>query len=383
MKTEHKKKTCKKDEKERRYPSFVSRVADAADTGYLNWLSEVKVRLGRIQAKAAVQVNRAMLEFYWSMGRDLAIRKELGKHGDGIVANVSLDLRAAFPAMKGLSEGNIWAMKRWFIFYNRGFLHLAGGEIPKTKLHQPGEVLPKRLKSELNGDFIPDDAFFSIPWRHHVEIVQHCDSLEEGLFYVRKATEEDWSRQELIHYLKSNLYKTQGQALTNFCERLPRPQGHLAQEILKDPYNFDFLSVGPNYDEKELESALIGNITRFLLELGKGFAFVGRQMELKMPNGRSYFPDLVFYHIKMRCYVVVELKVVEFEPEHAGKLNFYVTAADKLLKGESDNPTVGLLICKSKDKTTVEWSLQDIDKPLGVASYDLERICQFAMESTI
>lgn len=370
MKTEHKKKTCKKDEKARQFPSFVSRVADAVDTGYLNWLSEVKARLGRIQAKAAVQVNRATLEFYWSMGRDLAIRKELGKHGDGIVANVSLDLRAAFPAMKGLSESNIWAMKQWFLFYNKGFLHQAGGEIPKVKLHQPG-------------DFIPDDAFFSIPWRHHVEIVQHCDSLEEGLFYVRKATEEDWSRQELIHYLKSNLHKTQGQALTNFCERLPRPQGHLAQEILKDPYNFDFLSVGPNYDEKELESALIGNITRFLLELGKGFAFVGRQMELKMPNGRSYFPDLVFYHIKMRCYVVVELKVVEFEPEHAGKLNFYVTAADKLLKGESDNPTVGLLICKSKDKTTVEWSLQDIDKPLGVASYDLERICQSAMESTI
>ena len=364
-------------------PSFTKRVLDIVDSDYLEWLSDVKVRLCRIQAKAAVQVNRAMLEFYWSMGRDLAIRKELGKHGDGIVANVSLDLRTAFPAMKGLSESNIWAMKQWFLFYNKGFLHQAGGEIPKAKLHQAGgEVLSSEAAYRQGGDFLPDDVFFSVPWRHHVEIIQHCDSPEEGLFYIHKTVEEDWSRQELVHYLKSQLYKTQGQALTNFGERLPNPQGRLAQEILKDPYNFDFLSVGPNYDEKELEGALIGNITRFLLELGKGFAFVGRQMELKMPNGKSYFPDLVFYHIKMRCYVVVELKVVEFEPEHAGKLNFYVTAADKLLKGEADNPTVGVLICKSKDRTTVEWSLQDIDKPLGVASYDLERICQNVMESS-
>ena len=296
--------------------------------------------------------------------------------------NVSLDLRAAFPTMKGLSESNIWSMKRWFLFYNKGFLHQLGKESKNVvaKLYQPGEVLPSKAQNQIC-NFLPDDIFFSVPWRHHVEIIQHCKSMEEGFFYIHKTVEEGWSRQELTHYLKAKLHQTQGQALTNFVERLPTPQSHLAQEVLKDPYKFDFLSVGPNYDENELETALISNITRFLLELGKGFAFVGRQIELKMPNGKSYFPDLLFYHIKMRCYVVVELKVVEFEPEHAGKLNFYVTATDKLLKSETDNPTVGLLICKSKDKTTVEWSLQDIDKPLGVASYDLERICQNVMKT--
>ena len=367
-----------KTNKKTQLPSFTRRTSDAIDDDYMNWLLEVKKRLCHIQAKAAFQVNRAMLEFYWSMGHDLALRKELGKHGDGIVTNVSLDLRAAFPTMKGLSENNIWSMKRWFLFYNKDFLHQLGKESENatTKLYQPGEVLPTKSNNQQVNGFLPDNTFFSVPWRHHVEIIQHCHTVEEGLFYIHKTVEEGWSRQELVHYLTAKLYMTQGQALTNFTERLPKPQSHLAQEVLKDPYKFDFLSIGPNYDEKELETALISDITRFLLELGKGFAFVGRQMELKMPNGKSYFPDLVFYHIKMRCYIVVELKVVEFEPEHAGKLNFYVTATDKLLKGETDNPTVGLLICKSKDKTTVEWSLQDIDKPLGVASYELERICQ-------
>lgn len=176
--------------------------------------------------------------------------------------------------------------------------------------------------------------------------------------------------------LSSELFKRQGAALTNFDAQLPLPQGLLAQEILKDPYNFEFLTMKEGYDEMELEDALIRNITRFLLELGKGFAFVGRQMELRMENGKSFFPDLVFYHTKLKAYIIIELKVVEYIPEFAGKLNFYVTAADKLLRGKDDNPSIGLIICKSSDKTIVEWSFDGINKPLGVATYQLEEVIE-------
>ena len=174
--------------------------------------------------------------------------------------------------------------------------------------------------------------------------------------------------------LNAKLYKSQGQAITNFSSKLPVPQNSLAQEILKDPYDFNFLTMKAGYDERALEEALVSNITRFLLELGKGFAFIGRQIELRMPNGRSYFPDLVFYHVFLKCYVVIELKVVDFIPEFVGKLNFYVSAADELLKQSDDNPSIGVLICKSHDKTTVEWSFRGIERPIGVASYQLQEV---------
>ena len=175
-------------------------------------------------------------------------------------------------------------------------------------------------------------------------------------------------------YVDSDLYTHQGSAITNFETTLSAPQKDLAQEILKDPYNFDFLSMKSQYDERELEDALIANITQFLLELGKGFAFVGRQMELKMNNGKSFYPDLVFYHTKLKSYIVIELKAVEFVPEFAGKINFYVSAADELLKEEDDNSSIGLIICKSRDKTIVEWAFRGIERPLGVATYQLQEV---------
>ena len=194
------------------------------------------------------------------------------------------------------------------------------------------------------------------------------------MFYIHKAIEGNWSRNFLETQLKAGLCKAQGKALTNFSSKLPLPQRELAQNILKDPYDFNFLRMNSGYDEHELETALVKNITRFLLELGKGFAFIGRQMELRMPDGKSYFPDLIFYHTRLKCYVVIELKVVDFMPEFAGKLNFYVSAADELLKQTDDNPSVGLLICKSHDKTTVEWSFRGLDRPIGVATYQLQEV---------
>ena len=194
--------------------------------------------------------------------------------------------------------------------------------------------------------------------------------------YINKVTEEGWSRSRLESQIAANLFGSQGAAVTNFEHTLPAPQSQLAKEILKDPYHFGFLSMSEEYEEKDLEDALVSNVTRFLMELGKGFSYVGRQMELQMPGGQTFFPDLLFYHIPQHRYVVIELKVVKYIPEFAGKLNFYVTAVDELLRGEGDNPTVGLIICKSTDKTVVEWSLRDINKPLGVSTYQLEQVVE-------
>ena len=218
--------------------------------------------------------------------------------------------------------------------------------------------------------------FGKVPWYHHVVIVSTCQTLNEALFYLNKVANEGWSRRKLESQIAAKLYQAQGAAFSNFNRTLPAAQSLLAQEILKSPYNFEFLDIKEEHDEKQLEDALVKNVTQFLLELGKGFAYVGRQMELRIDDETTFFPDLIFYHIPQKRYVVIELKAVKFMPEFAGKLNFYVTAADKLLRGDGDNPTVGLVICKTAKQTIVEWSLQDIQKPLGVATYQLREVVE-------
>ena len=333
-------------------PTFVHSNSVLKDDAYQQWFGELKIRLHRHQVKAAVHVNTEMLEFYWSLGRDLVQMKAETQWGTGVVEQLSLDLKDAFPGMKGFSTTNIWYSKKWYLFYNEELIKLQQvvGEIPMPK------------------------EFGAVPWGQHILIITKCQSVDEAMFYVNKVVEEGWSRRRLEDELANNLYTRRGKAITNFSNALTLPQSMLATEMLKDPYTFDFLTLTQGYNEKQLEEALAHNITRFLLELGSGFAYVGRQLELRMPNGQSYFPDMVFYHIKMRCYVVVELKVVEFMPEFAGKLNFYVSAADHLLRSEDDNPTIGLLICRSKDETIVQWSLEEINRPIGVASYQLQEV---------
>lgn len=337
-------------------PTFIYRNGMTADKAYVEWLSTLKDRLKKCQMKAAVQVNTAMLEFYWSLGHDLVEMKAEQQWGTGIVKQVSLDLRAAFPGIKGLSVDNLYFMRRWYAFYT-------------DAVHNNPEIF-----DQLGQIFQMPQEFALVPWRHHVEIIKKCKSVEEAIFYIHKTIDANWSRNYLNSQMDTGLYEKQGKAITNFSKKLPLPQQGLAQSILKDPYDFSFIQITTGYDEHELEDALVSNITRFLLELGKGFAFVGRQMELRMPDGKSYFPDLVFYHTRLKSYVVVELKVVDFIPEFVGKLNFYVSAADELLKQPDDNRSIGLLICKSHDKTTVEWSFRGIDRPVGVASYQLQEV---------
>ncbi len=343
------------------------------DADYVAWLSEIKQRYHSAQIKAAVKVNSEKLAFNWSVGRDLVIRKAEEKWGSGVVEQLSFDLHEAFPNEKGFSSRNLWNMKKWYITFSstttQEKLHQLGAELQNAnfqrliKLHQLG--------AEIDSDF--PLVLGLVPWRHQVNIITKCKSIDETVFYLRECILGGWSRQTLDNSLKANLYKVQGKAISNFPEYLPEAQSRMAQEITKDNYDFGFVTVPVNYKEEQLEAALEQNITRFLLELGTGFAFVGRQKELIVGN-RSRKIDMLFYHIRLKAYVVVELKVKAFDPEYAGKLNYYVNAVDELLKGPDDNPTIGLLICSDKDETDVRWAFKGIQTSMGVASYDNVRI---------
>ncbi len=363
-------------------PTFIFREEMTTDEGYVQWMADLKQRFRQSQIKAAVRVNTAMLEFYWSLGRDIVELRAESKWGNGFFNQLSLDLKTAFPNESGFSVTNLKYMKRWYAFYSERVairqrtVDEICHQIDDEKSQQSAAELSITIRQRIIDQLEMPELFGQVPWGQHIDIVSRCETIEEALFYIQQVVDGGWSRPKLNSYIDKHLYQSQGAALTNFEHTLPATQSQLAKELLKDPYHFHFLSMKEEYEEKELEDALVSNITRFLMELGQGFSYVGRQMELQMPGGQTFFPDLLFYHIPQHRYVVVELKVVKFIPEFAGKLNFYVTAIDELMRGEGDNPTVGLLICKSTDKTVVEWSLRDINKPLGVSTYQLEEVVE-------
>ena len=344
-------------------PAFVKRDAIVSGKEYARLLGELKERYRRSQIKAAVRVNSAMLEYYWEMGRDISRLYANAKYGSAFFDCLSLDLKAEFPGQTGFSSANIRYAKRWYEFYNQDNENLQRVvEDFKTdhspNLHQLGE------DSEMPIDF------GLVPWGHHIDIFTRSKSVPEALFYIEQTIRNNWSRPELSAEIDDDLYAKQGRVVTSFDEKLPAPYSGLAKAILKSPYDFSFIDK-KIVSERQLEDELASNITRFLLELGSGFAYVGRQMELKMPGGQVFVPDMIFYHTKLKAYIVCELKVVPYIPDFAGKLNFYVSAVDELMRQDDDNPTIGLLICKSKDDTVVEWSLRGMNQPLGVAEYKL------------
>lgn len=330
-------------------PAFVKRNAIISGKEYAQLLTSLKKRFCKSQIKAAVKVNTSMLEYYWEMGRDISRLHEASKWGSAFFDCLSLDLKAAFPGQTGFSVTNIKYAKRWYEFYNQS------------------DIIRQRVVDEF---CMPTDFGF-IPWGQHIDIFTRSHSVEEALFYIDETIRNNWSRPELNAEIDDNLYGKQGRAITNFDEKLPAPYSGLAKAILRSPYDFRFIDKKVT-SEKQLEDELASNITRFLLELGQGFAYVGRQMELNMPGGQTFIPDMIFYHTRLKSYIVCELKVVPFIPDFAGKLNFYVSAVDELLKQSDDNPTIGLLICKSKDDTVVEWSFRGMNQPLGVAEYKLK-----------
>ncbi len=329
------------------------------DRDYFAFLSELENRIKSAQIKSAVSVNRELIELYWELAEKIVEKQKSSQWGDGLLTQMSKDLQEEFPDMKGFSLSNLKYMRQWYLFWTIddaiGQQPVALIEISQQPVGQLEKV--KQLVSQ-------------IPWGHNLLIVGKSKSHKEALFYVQKTIENNWSRAVLANQIEGNLFGREGKALTNFSASLPAPQSDLARQTLKDPYIFDFLTIRERYDEKELEDALISQVTKFLLELGAGFSFIGRQYKITVDDDDFYI-DLLFYHVKLHCYVVVELKAVQFKPEFAGKLNFYVSALDGMLKTEKDNPTVGMLICKSKKKTVVEYSLKDMNKPIGVSEYQI------------
>lgn len=355
------------------------------DADYADWIADIKSRYRSAQVKAAVKVNAEKLLFNWLLGRDLVQKKAEERWGAGVVEQVSLDLKREFPNAEGFSTSNLWYMKKWYLFYTNGDaeekLQRAVGELQSSanqgalKLQQPvGEI--QRLVSNPDNEMgmaFPQ-PFALVPWGHHVEIVTKCKSIDEALFYVGKIIEQGLSRNALANCIKANLYGHQGKIVNNFTDHLPTLQSKLVQDVLKENYDFGFATVAHEiYDEAELEQALTEDVTALLLEMGTGFAFLGKQKELVV-GGRSSKIDLLFYHIRLRCYIVCELKAKPFEPEFAGKLNYYVNAVDELLKTDEDNPTIGLLVCSDMDKIDVQWSFKGISTPIGVATYNNIRI---------
>lgn len=352
-------------------PRMVSVKDFRIDADYAAWLSEIKRRYISAQIKASIKINTEKLRFNWSVGRDLVMRKAEERWGSGVVEQLSFDLREAFPQEKGFSSRNMWRMKQWYLYFSTTEANekLSRLVAELQKVESPYLINVPQPVAHLNGESCFPIVLGMIPWGHQTDIVSKCKSVDEAVFYLRECILGGWSRQTLDNSLNANLYKSHGKAISNFPEYLPEAQSRMAQEITKDNYDFGFVTVPVDYKEEQLENALEQNITRFLLELGTGFAFVGRQKELIVGN-RTRRIDMLFYHIRLKAYVVVELKVKPFDPEYAGKLNYYINAVDELLKGPDDNPTIGLLICSDKDETDVRWAFKGIQTPMGVASYD-------------
>ena len=327
-------------------------------TEYKEFIKSIKHRVQQAQIKASVKVNTVLLKFYWELGEEIVEKQKTASWGSGFLKQMSKDLMVEFPEIKGFSLSNIQYIRRWVLFYTKSGTSCA-------TFTQEGMGL-----------------LLKIPWGHNRVITSKCNEIQEALYYAGQTLKYGWSRTILTHQIESRLYEREGKALTNFSNTLPQPQSDLANQILKDPYNFDFLMMTKDYKELELEKALIANVTDFLLELGSGFAFIGRQKHIQVGE-RDFYIDLLFYHTQMHCYVVIELKTVDFEPEFAGKLNFYIKAVDMQIKSDRDEPTIGILLCKGKDKMMVEYALSDIHKPMGVSEYELTHLLPDELKSSL
>jgi predicted nuclease of restriction endonuclease-like (RecB) superfamily len=320
---------------------------------YVAWLQQIKQRVHTTRMKIALTANDELITLYFELGAQIVKQESHAQWGSGFIDAFSKDLKESFPDIGGFSSKNLRYCRAFYRFYcNPAFWQ------------QPVAKLEIGVDSEIAS------LLTQIPWGHNILIFTKCDSLEEAGFYIGQTLEQGWSRDVLAMQLKSNLYTRTGRAITNFSRTLPSPQSDLAQQTLKDPYTFDFMAMTEPFNERDVELQLTQHITQFLLELGKGFAFIGRQYHVEVA-GNDYYIDLLFYHVSLKCYVVVELKNRRFIPEYAGKLNFYLSAVDSLLKRDDDQPTIGLLLCRDKNNIEVEFALRDMNKPMGVSEYTL------------
>lgn len=342
------------------------------DAEYKQWIQSLSKRYRQSQIKASVHVNREMLAYYWELGRDIVQLHAEQRWGNGFMRSLSQDLQQELPDATGLTQSNLYYCKKFYLLYNEGSIKFPQvvGKLEDTILPQVGAEIQTLLSA--------------VPWGHHRYIMDKCgEDTERALFYVRQTVENGWSRAVLLNWLDSNLYERQGKALTNFSATLPEETSDLAREITKDPYDFGFAGITGKYNETTMKAALLTNMTQFLVELGTGFAYVGREYRLQIGETENFI-DLLFYNLTLRCYVVIEVKIDKFDARDIGQLGTYVTAVNHILRDpEKDNPTIGLLVCKSKDNTLAQYALESSSQPLGISEYELQKLYPTKVEGTI
>ncbi|MDR0604104.1 MAG: PDDEXK nuclease domain-containing protein [Bacteroidales bacterium] len=375
------------------------------DKDYLKWLSEIKGKIRSAQIRTALAANSALIEFYYDMGRMIVEKQSQTAWGDKIVERLSKDLQSEFTEMQGLSLSNLKFCKQFYNYFKvrsdviMGISSTTDSQISQQSVSQLQNtdnklnMISQQPVGQFNGvhlekvrpdllDHLLKSLVFNIPWGHIIVVITKIKNPVAALFYFSQTVENGWSRDVLALQIKSKLHERQGKAITNFALTLPDPMSDLAQQTLKDPYIFDFMTLTKPFHEKDIENQLINHITKFMLELGKGFAFMGKQFHLEIA-GNDYYIDLLFYHVRLKCYVVVELKNTKFIPEYAGKLNFYLSAVDSLLKNDDDNPTIGILLCRDKNNIEAEFALRDIHKPMGVSEFELTSVLPEKLQSSL
>jgi predicted nuclease of restriction endonuclease-like (RecB) superfamily len=371
------------------------------NSDYISLLKEIKEKVKNAQIKASVRVNSELIIMYWELGEAIVKKQTETNWGDGLIVQLSKDLMAEFPEMKGFSESNLFYIKKWFSFYffkEKETKEYLNKNVNKEKVQQVVGVLQSLTFQELEGInfkkrkvqkvvgenrttekskqvgeqimILLKKLLSLIPWGHHIQIITKCKDIDSALFYILNTIENNWSRSVLVHQIELKLFERQGKSINNFAITLPKPESDLANELLKSPYSFEFLNLGKEAKEKDLQNALLDNIAKFLMELGYGFAFLGKQKLLTV-GGDDFYVDLVFYHTKLHCYFIVELKIDDFKPEYSGKLNFYLNAFNGEVKSPEDKPTIGLLLCRKANKLVAEYSLNNINNPIGISEYRL------------
>ena len=338
---------------------------------YNQWLKTIKENVRHTQLKASIAVNSELINFYWELGKSIIDKQNEYNWGTGVIDQLAIDLKKEFPDVEGFSRSNLYYIKQFYLFYSQSsIVQQLVGQLPETIVNKGSKkntILKQPIKQVQKTSFV-QQAVGQIPWGHHILIITKIKEYQQALFYLNETIKNNWSRNVLALQIETKLHKRQGKSINNFKITLPKDQSDLAIQTLKDPYVFDIMNISKHATEREIEQQLTQQLAKFLLELGQGFAFIGNQYSIKVGK-KDYRLDLLFYHTQLRCYVVIELKAGAFEPEHAGKLNFYLSAVDSQLKHPNDNPSIGILLCQTKEHIDVEYSLRDTRKPIGVSDF--------------
>ncbi|MBS0501155.1 MAG: DUF1016 family protein [Proteobacteria bacterium] len=356
----------------------------SAPAPYAALLADIKQRVRQAQVRAMLAVNAELIRLYWGIGQTIHERQQQEGWGAGVIPRLARDLHNELPEEKGFSERNI---KRMLAFY-REYANLSFVPQPVAQIAQPEEVPPVAAqiappeKVQPPVALLSPDLILALPWSHHGVLMTKVKDHATRRWYMQATLEHGWSRNILVMQIETAAHQRHGRAASNFALRLPKPESDLVQQTLKDPYLFDFLTLSAPFHERELETGLIAHLEKFLLELGQGFAFVGRQYHLDVGD-QDFYIDLLFYHLKLRCYVVIELKRGDFKPEYAGKMNFYCSVVDDRLRHPSDQPTVGLILCQQPNRVLAEYALRGVEKPIGVSSYELTRALPQDLQSSL